>query len=92
MPSFSRVGKFAHALGCLQNWQPVVGNIGTVGAIGSTSGANGRTLEGIGNIGTIGTIGSTSGTNGRTPDAIDMPMVPLVEPRTRAKSISLTVP
>ena len=45
MASFSRVGNFAHALGCLQNWQPMVGNIGTIGAIGST---NGRTLDGIG--------------------------------------------
>ena len=32
----------AHALGCLQNWEPMVGNIGT---IGSTSG---RTLDRIG--------------------------------------------
>ena len=38
MTSFSRVGNFAHALGCLQNWQPMVGNIGTIGVIGSTNG------------------------------------------------------
>ena len=45
MTQFSHVGNFVHALGCLQNWQPVVGNIGITGAIGST---NGRTLDGIG--------------------------------------------
>ena len=45
--SFSRVANFAHALGCLQNWQPIVGNIGTIGAVGSTSGINGRSLDDI---------------------------------------------
>ena len=45
MTSFSHIVNFAYALGCLENWQPMVGNIGTIGA---TSGTNGRTLDGIG--------------------------------------------
>ena len=82
MTLFSRVSNFAHALGCLLNWQPMIGNIDI---IGSYSGTNDRTLEGIGNIGTIGSTGKTLNGTG-------MPVVPLVEPRTHARSISLTVP
>ena len=45
MTSFSCIGNFAHTLGRLQNWQPVLGNSGPIGATGSSSG---KTLEGIG--------------------------------------------
>ena len=44
---------FAHTLGCLQNWQPMVGNIGTIGAIDFTNSINGRTLDGIGTLLTV---------------------------------------
>ena len=42
--TFSRIGNFAHTVACLQNWQPMVGNIGTIGYNVSTNGTNGRTL------------------------------------------------
>ena len=46
LTSFSHVGTFVHALGCLQNWQPMVGNIGTIGC--TMIGTSGKTLDSIG--------------------------------------------
>ena len=45
---FSGVGNVAHALSCLQYWQPMVGNIGTFGTDGRVNGAIVQTLNGIG--------------------------------------------
>ena len=44
---FSRVGRFTHAVVCLHNLLPFVGNIGTIGTNGITNGTIGKTLNGI---------------------------------------------
>ena len=44
----SSIGNFAHTVGCLQYWLPMVFTNGTIGTNGITNGTIGRTLNDIG--------------------------------------------